>query len=194
MCTSRVLASSIELFQSNGIHLIDKTNKQKPTIEILSSIDFDVLPSIRQHMFLQFPERRFIQYDCGKLQRLDSLLSELKRNKHRCLLFTQMHKMLDILEVFLNYHGYTYLRLDGTNDIVQQRLLMERFNRDEQLFVFLLSTRSRGIGVNLTGADTVIFYDSDWNSKINAITQDRYHRIGNSKDVHIYRYKFTFDE
>jgi len=65
---------------------------------------------------------------------------------------------------------------------------MERFNGDERIFVFILSTRSGGIGVNLTGADTVIFYDSDWNPTMDAQAQDRCHRIGQTRDVHIYRY------
>ena len=65
--------------------------------------------------------------------------------------------------------------------------LMERFNMDKRIFVFILSTRSGGIGVNLTGADTVIFYDSDWNPTMDAQAQDRCHRIGQTRDVHIYR-------
>ncbi|CAF1172785.1 unnamed protein product [Rotaria sordida] len=190
MCTIKVIASPIELCQLNGINRRDKIIQQKPLIEVLSSTDFQVLSSInqiKQNMFLQFPERRLIQYDCGKLQTLDILLSQLKREKHRCLIFTQMTKMLDILELFLNYHGYTYVRLDGTTQIVQRQMLMERFNSDEKIFVFILSTRAGGIGVNLTGADTVIFYDSDWNPTMDAQAQDRCHRIGQTKDVHIYR-------
>lgn len=65
---------------------------------------------------------------------------------------------------------------------------MERFNGDKRIFCFILSTRSGGIGVNLTGADTVIFYDSDWNPTMDAQAQDRCHRIGQTRDVHIYRY------
>lgn len=68
--------------------------------------------------------------------------------------------------------------------------LMERFNADQRIFCFILSTRSGGIGVNLTGADTVIFYDSDWNPTMDAQAQDRCHRIGQTRDVHIYRYFF----
>jgi len=190
MCTTRVLALPIELYQSNGIRLTSKTIEKKPLIEVLSSTDFDVLSSInhiKQNMSLQFPEQRLIQYDCGKLQILDKLLSDLKHNKHRCLIFTQMTKMLDILELFLNFHGYTYLRLDGTTKIFQRQILIERFNSDEKIFVFILSTRAGGIGVNLTGADTVIFYDSDWNPTMDAQAQDRCHRIGQTKNVHIYR-------
>lgn len=69
---------------------------------------------------------------------------------------------------------------------------MDRFNADKRIFVFILSTRSGGIGVNLTGADTVIFYDSDWNPTMDAQAQDRCHRIGQTRDVHIYRYALTY--
>ena len=134
-----------------------------------------------------FPETRLIQYDCGKLQTLDLLLKRLKSDAHRVLIFTQMTRMLDILETFLNYHGHRYLRLDGSTKIEQRQYLMERFNTDPKIFVFILSTRSGGIGVNLTGADTVIFYDSDWNPTVDSQAQDRCHRIGQTRDVHIYR-------
>ena len=60
-------------------------------------------------------------------------------------------------------HGYRYIRLDGSTKVEDRQMLMDRFNYDKRIFVFILSTRSGGIGMNLTGADTVIFYDSDWN-------------------------------
>uniref|UniRef100_A0A224YXM9 E1A-binding protein p400 n=1 Tax=Rhipicephalus zambeziensis TaxID=60191 RepID=A0A224YXM9_9ACAR len=135
----------------------------------------------------QFPELRLIQYDCGKLQVLDKLLWQLRGGQHRVLIFTQMTRMLDVLEQFLNYHGHTYLRLDGSTRVDQRQALMERFNADRRIFCFILSTRSGGIGVNLTGADTVVFYDSDWNPTMDAQAQDRCHRIGQTRDVHIYR-------
>lgn len=69
---------------------------------------------------------------------------------------------------------------------------MERFNGDKRIFCFILSTRSGGVGVNLTGADTVIFYDSDWNPTMDAQAQDRCHRIGQTRDVHIYRFVHLF--
>ena len=80
-----------------------------------------------------------------------------------------------------------YLRLDGTTKVEMRQALMDRFNADKKIFVFILSTRSGGIRVNLTGADTVIFYDSDWNPTMDAQAQDRCHRIGQTRDVHIYR-------
>uniref|UniRef100_A0A336MIX0 CSON001825 protein n=1 Tax=Culicoides sonorensis TaxID=179676 RepID=A0A336MIX0_CULSO len=146
-----------------------------------------LLHPIVSAMSTQFPDPRLIQYDCGKLQTLDKLLRELKTNNHRVLIFTQMTRMLDVLEAFLNYHGHIYLRLDGTTRVEQRQVYMERFNNDKRIFVFILSTRSGGVGVNLTGADTVIFYDSDWNPTMDAQAQDRCHRIGQTRDVHIYR-------
>lgn len=148
---------------------------------------FGFLNKIMANMKTSFPELRLIQYDCGKLQLLSGLLNELKAQDHRVLIFTQMSRMLDILEQFLNYHGHTYLRLDGATKIEQRQILMERFNNDKKIFCFILSTRSGGIGVNLTGADTVIFYDSDWNPTMDAQAQDRCHRIGQTRDVYIYR-------
>ncbi|PIO74129.1 helicase protein [Teladorsagia circumcincta] len=136
---------------------------------------------------LHFPELRLIEYDCGKLQALARLLRRLYALKHRCLIFTQMSRMLDVLQAFLSYHGYQYFRLDGTTGIEQRQAMMERFNADSKIFCFILSTRSGGVGVNLTGADTVIFYDSDWNPTMDAQAQDRCHRIGQTRNVTIFR-------
>lgn len=141
--------------------------------------------SIRQRLF--FPDRKLVQYDSGKLQTLCNLLRQLKKGDHKCLIFTQMSKMLDILEIFLNLNGHTYVRLDGSTGIEKRQKLMDRFNSDSKIFCFILSTRSGGLGINLTGADTVIFYDSDWNPAMDAQAQDRAHRIGQTREVHIYR-------
>jgi hypothetical protein len=110
-----------------------------------------------------FPDKKLIQFDAGKLQALAELLRERKRGGHKVLIFTQMSKMLDILEAFLNLNGHTYLRLDGGTGVEKRQRLMDRFNNDDKVFCFILSTRSGGLGINLTGADTVVFYDSDWN-------------------------------
>ena len=147
----------------------------------------DVLRLAQIRQTLYFPDKRLIQFDCGKLQKLAELLRELKSKGSRALIFTQMSRVLDILETFLNIHGHTYFRLDGTTKIEQRQVLMERFNNDPRIFLFILSTRSGGVGINLTGADSVIFYDSDWNPAMDAQAQDRCHRIGQTRDVHIYR-------
>ena len=140
---------------------------------------------VRRQLF--FPDRRLVQFDCGKLQALATLLRRLKSGGHKVLIFTQMTKMLDILEAFLNLYGYAYCRLDGSTRPEQRQILMQRFNTDDRLFAFILSTRSGGFGINLTGADTVVFYDSDWNPAMDAQAQDRAHRIGQTREVHIYR-------
>jgi len=139
----------------------------------------------RQQLF--FPDRYLLQYDCGKLQRLALLLREREQGGHRCLIFSQFSKMLDILESFLCLYGYKYLRMDGATPPSERQRLMERFNRDNRYFVFILSTRSGGIGVTLTGADSVIMYDSDWNPAADLQAQDRAHRIGQTREVHIFR-------
>ncbi|KAJ2904811.1 adenosinetriphosphatase [Zalerion maritima] len=141
----------------------------------------------RMRLSIQFPDKRLVQYDCGKLQALDKLLRRLAQGSHRALIFTQMTKVLDILEQFLNIHGHKYLRLDGATKIEQRQILTDRFNNDPRILCFILSTRSGGLGINLTGADTVIFYDQDWNPAMDKQCQDRCHRIGQTRDVHIYR-------
>ena len=133
----------------------------------------DLYYPIRVKLMIAFPDKRLLQYDCGKLQELDRLLRNLKEKGHRALIFTQMTRVLDILEIFLNIHGHRYLRLDGATKIEQRQLLTERFNNDPRILVFILSTRSGGLGINLTGADTVIFYDIDWNPCMDRQCQDR---------------------
>ncbi|KAL7670714.1 hypothetical protein ACOME3_005641 [Neoechinorhynchus agilis] len=134
-----------------------------------------------------YPDRHFLQFDSGKLQILARLLAALKQDNHRVLIFSQMTRMLDIIAKFLSYHGYTYLRLDGTCDIERRQRMVETFNQNSRYFCFILSTRSGGLGLNLTGADTVVFYDSDWNPTMDAQAQDRCHRIGQTREVNVYR-------
>ncbi|XP_036345598.1 helicase domino-like isoform X2 [Rhagoletis pomonella] len=166
---------------------LQRERRIENTVAQYCSPKLTLLHPVISAMTTQFPDPRLIQYDCGKLQTLDLLLRQLKSGQHRVLIFTQMTKMLDVLEAFLNYHGHIYLRLDGSTRVEQRQVLMERFNGDKRIFCFILSTRSGGVGVNLTGADTVIFYDSDWNPTMDAQAQDRCHRIGQTRDVHIYR-------
>ncbi|CAO3590853.1 unnamed protein product [Absidia cylindrospora] len=156
----------------------------------------DILHPITSRLQIAFPDKRLLQYDCGKLQRLAVLLQELAAGGHRALIFTQMTRVLDVLEAFLNMHGHRYLRLDGATKVEQRQLLTEQFNSDKRILCFILSTRSGGLGINLTGADTVIFYDSDWNPSMDKQCQDRAHRIGQLRDVHIYRFvtEYTIEE
>ncbi|KAL9916253.1 helicase domino isoform X1 [Glossina fuscipes] len=183
VCAPRLRFYVRNLTSTNRLQQLETEN----TIQREMSTKLSILHPIISAMTTQFPDPRLIQYDCGKLQTLDRLLKQLKGDHHRILIFTQMTKMLDVLEAFLNYHGHIYLRLDGATKVEQRQILMERFNSDKRIFCFILSTRSGGVGINLTGADTVIFYDSDWNPTMDAQAQDRCHRIGQTRDVHIYR-------
>lgn len=125
----------------------------------------------------------------GKLELLDKMLKILKRQNHRVLVFSQMTKMLDILEDFLDGAGYKYERIDGgiTGSVRQEAI--DRFNAPgAQQFVFLLSTRAGGLGINLATADTVIIFDSDWNPHNDIQAFSRAHRIGQANKVMIYRF------
>ncbi|KAL1330464.1 hypothetical protein AAHE18_12G111300 [Arachis hypogaea] len=125
--------------------------------------------------------------DSGKLQTLDILLKRLRAGNHRVLLFAQMTKMLNILEDYMNYRKYKYFRLDGSSTIQDRRDMVKDFQDRSDVFVFLLSTRAGGLGINLTAADTVIFYESDWNPTLDLQAMDRAHRLGQTKDVTVYR-------
>jgi SNF2 family DNA or RNA helicase len=100
----------------------------------------------------------------GKLDLLAKMLTRLKEQGHRVLIFSQMTRMLDILEDFLDYHAYKYERMDGKTNGQDRQDAIDRYNAPgAEQFCFLLSTRSGGLGINLATADTVIIYDSDWN-------------------------------
>lgn len=129
---------------------------------------------------------RFLS-DSGKLARLDKLLAELKAGGHRVLVYFQMTRMIDLMEEYLTYRQYRYLRLDGSSRISERRDMVNDWQTRPELFVFLLSTRAGGLGINLTAADTVIFYDSDWNPTIDSQAADRAHRLGQTKQVTVYR-------
>ena len=121
--------------------------------------------------------RRFVT-DSGKLARLDRLLRELKEGGHRVLLYFQMTRMIDLMEEYLTYRNYKYCRLDGSTKLEDRRDTVAAFQNSSDIFIFLLSTRAGGLGINLTSADTVIFYDSDWNPPIDSQAMDRAHRLG----------------
>ncbi len=130
--------------------------------------------------------RRFVT-DSGKLAKLDELLAQLKAGGHRVLLYFQMTRMIDLMEEYLTYRNYKYLRLDGSTKLEDRRDTVHDFQTRPEIFIFLLSTRAGGLGINLTSADTVIFYDSDWNPTIDSQAMDRAHRLGQTRQVTVYR-------
>uniref|UniRef100_A0A8D0HGT7 DNA excision repair protein ERCC-6 n=1 Tax=Sphenodon punctatus TaxID=8508 RepID=A0A8D0HGT7_SPHPU len=123
----------------------------------------------------------------GKMIVVESLLKIWHKQDHRVLLFTQSRQMLHILEVFLREKSYSYLKMDGTTTIASRQPLITRYNEDTSIFVFLLTTRVGGIGVNLTGADRVIIFDPDWNPSTDTQARERAWRIGQKKQVTVYR-------
>ncbi|XP_029986615.1 chromodomain-helicase-DNA-binding protein 4-like, partial [Sphaeramia orbicularis] len=125
----------------------------------------------------------------GKLLLLQKMMRKLKDGGHRVLIFSQMTKMLDLLEDFLENEGYKYERIDGGITGGMRQEAIDRFNAPgAQQFAFLLSTRAGGLGINLATADTVIIYDSDWNPHNDIQAFSRAHRIGQNKKVMIYRF------
>ncbi|KAI9683179.1 MAG: hypothetical protein M1829_005970 [Trizodia sp. TS-e1964] len=124
----------------------------------------------------------------GKMMLLDVLLTRLKKEGHRVLIFSQMVKMLDILGDYLKYRGHQFQRLDGTMPSGTRNMAINHFNEPgSDDFCFLLSTRAGGLGINLMTADTVIIFDSDWNPQADLQAMARAHRIGQKKPVNVYR-------
>lgn len=120
----------------------------------------------------------------GKLELMSKMLRKLYETKHRVLIFSQMTKMLDLLEDFLDSEGYKFERIDGAVTGQLRQDAIDRFNAPDSLsFAFLLSTRAGGLGINLASADTVIIYDSDWNPHNDIQAFSRAHRIGQSNKV-----------
>ncbi|BES98255.1 DNA excision repair protein [Nesidiocoris tenuis] len=134
------------------------------------------------------PQDRFGYWErAGKMIVVKTLLKIWFEQKHRVLLFAQGQKMLLILEDFVKRSGYQYLKLDGTTSVSARQPLIDRFNQDSSYFVMLLTTKVGGLGVNLTGANRVVIYDPDWNPATDTQARERAWRIGQEKDVTIYR-------
>jgi superfamily II DNA/RNA helicase len=123
----------------------------------------------------------------GKMVLLDKLLPKLLKEGHKVLIFSQMVKMIDLIEEFCEFRVYNCERLDGRVGGNDRQKAIDRFNNDDDSFVFLLSTRAGGVGINLTAADTVIIFDSDWNPQNDVQAMARCHRIGQRKSVTVYR-------
>ncbi|OQV23737.1 DNA excision repair protein ERCC-6 [Hypsibius exemplaris] len=123
----------------------------------------------------------------GKMLVVEALLKMWKKQQHKVLIFSQSRKMLDILEKFLVSREYTSLRMDGGTAIGQRQSLIKSFNEDPDIFVFLLTTRVGGLGVNLTGANRVLIFDPDWNPTTDTQARERAWRIGQKRSVTIYR-------
>jgi helicase SWR1 len=149
--TPKVKAADMARHALAGLSLsqIQKIEEEAPA---------DILQNASVKLSVAFPDRSLLQYDCGKLQKLDELLRECKAGGHRVLIFTQMTKVLDILEIFLSFHGHRYLRLDGSTKIEQRQIITERFNSNNKILCFISSTRSGGLGINLQVRDCRLYH------------------------------------
>ncbi|KAI4861413.1 SWI/SNF family of DNA-dependent ATPase [Hypoxylon rubiginosum] len=128
-------------------------------------------------------------YNSGKMALLDRLLRRLKKQGSRVLIFSQMSRLLDILEDYCVFRDFKYCRIDGGTAHEDRIAAIDEYNKpDSEKFIFLLTTRAGGLGINLTSADIVILYDSDWNPQADLQAMDRAHRIGQTKQVVVYRF------
>ncbi|KAI5120574.1 hypothetical protein M0805_002524 [Coniferiporia weirii] len=127
--------------------------------------------------------------NAGKMIILDKLLKSMKEKGSRVLIFSQMSRVLDILEDYCLFRGYKYCRIDGSTAHEDRIASIDEYNRPgSERFIFLLTTRAGGLGINLTSADVVVLYDSDWNPQADLQAMDRAHRIGQTKQVYVFRF------
>ncbi|KAJ1659427.1 DNA-dependent ATPase fun30 [Dispira simplex] len=127
-------------------------------------------------------------FNAGKIQRLEKHLADSRSRGDRILLFSQFTSMLDILEHVLQARGYQYRRLDGTCQATERQERIDEYNGNPDILVFLLSTKACGVGINLTSANVVILFDIDYNPHNDKQAEDRAHRVGQMRDVHVYKY------
>ncbi|KAM4834522.1 SWI/SNF-related matrix-associated actin-dependent regulator of chromatin subfamily A containing DEAD/H box 1 isoform 3-T3 [Thomomys bottae] len=151
-------------------------------MEVMTDFELHVLCKQYRHIN-NFQLDMDLILDSGKFQALGCILSELKQKGDRVVLFSQFTMMLDILEVLLKHHQHRYLRLDGKTQISERIHLIDEFNTDMDIFVFLLSTKAGGLGINLTSANVVILHDIDCNPYNDKQAEDRCHRVGQTKEV-----------
>ncbi|KAJ3289583.1 hypothetical protein HDU79_003937 [Rhizoclosmatium sp. JEL0117] len=124
---------------------------------------------------------------CGKWRVLEKLLEVWKKLNSKVLLFSASVKLLNMLEILMSDKSYYYSRLDGKTPIADRLEIVDKFNNDPRQFVFLISTRAGGVGLNLTSANVVVIFDPNWNPSHDLQAQDRAFRIGQTRDVSVYR-------
>ena len=128
-------------------------------------------------------------YNAGKMIMLDKILTRMKKQGSRVLIFSQMSRVLDILEDYCVFREHKYCRIDGSTAHEDRIAAIDEYNKPgSEKFIFLLTTRAGGLGINLTTADIVILYDSDWNPQADLQAMDRAHRIGQTKQVVVFRF------
>ena len=180
-----ILIRDIDALQGNSgnrtaiLNIVMQLRKCAGHPYLFPGVEDRTLPPLGEHLV----------ENCGKMVLLDKLLKRLKERGHRVLLFTQMTRLLDIMEDYLVMRRYKYCRIDGNTSYEMREDFIDTFNApNSEKFIFLLSTRAGGLGINLQTADVVILYDSDWNPQADLQAQDRAHRIGQKKEVQVFRF------
>ncbi|XP_054700679.1 E1A-binding protein p400-like isoform X4 [Grus americana] len=149
---------------------------------------FHSMQQIARPHFLQFPDPRLVQHDSGKMEALAVLLRELKARQHRVLILTQMIPMLDILELFLNFHFLMYVRVNESGAHSWHYLeSIKNFNQDKRFFCALLSSHTPSTGVSHIDVDSVVFYDTDLDPRMGTKAKEWCDKIARGRDIHIYR-------
>lgn len=172
-------AADPQLGQSGG-SLVDAIESNTTSRESIKIVDSNVSVSLPIEEYY-----KILIQSSGKLVLLDKLLQKLKDN-HKVLIFSQMTRCLDLLSEYLSFRKYKYERIDGAVRGENRQAAIDRFSTTD-VFVFLLCTKAGGVGINLTAADTVIIFDSDWNPQNDLQAQARCHRIGQTSEVKVYR-------
>ncbi|XP_039607057.1 SWI/SNF-related matrix-associated actin-dependent regulator of chromatin subfamily A containing DEAD/H box 1A isoform X2 [Polypterus senegalus] len=185
-----------QYYTEDKLNQMSKLMLEEPTHrdanEHLIYEDMQVMSDFELHMlckkycslaFFQLENEKIL--DSGKFQVLQVLLREFKDRGDRIVLFSQFTMMLDIVEVFLNHLNYRYLRLDGSTPMSERIHLIDEYNTDMNIFIFLLSTKAGGLGINLTSANVVILHDIDSNPYNDKQAEDRCHRVGQTKTVQV---------
>ncbi|KAN0023057.1 hypothetical protein ACTFIU_009140 [Dictyostelium citrinum] len=153
--------------------------------------DYDVFKTICDHEELGdeywIPDEQFVETSTKCLKLKEILAKEIGVNKSKVLIFSQMTRVLDILEDVLDIFGYSFTRLDGTTPVNERQFIIDHFSSSDDIPVFLLSTNSGGLGINLTCSNVVIFYDLSFNPQVDRQAEDRAHRLGQERDVIIYK-------
>ncbi|XP_072515316.1 SWI/SNF-related matrix-associated actin-dependent regulator of chromatin subfamily A containing DEAD/H box 1b isoform X2 [Salminus brasiliensis] len=182
--TSKRLSAMSQLMLKEPSHRESDPALIKEDMALMSDFELHRLcqqyPALHEHQL----DMDLLQ-DSGKLHLLIQILTDLKEQGDRVVLFSQFTMMLDILEVLLKHHKHRYIRLDGSTPMGDRIVLIDQFNTDQDIFVFLLSTRAGGLGINLTSANVVILHDIDCNPYNDKQAEDRCHRVGQTRTVKV---------
>uniref|UniRef100_A0A1A8CMH2 DNA helicase n=1 Tax=Nothobranchius kadleci TaxID=1051664 RepID=A0A1A8CMH2_NOTKA len=182
--TTEKLQAMSKLMLKEPTHIDANAALIQEDMEVMS--DFELHRLCQQYFSISsYQLDNNLLLDSGKFLHLKELLASLKSRGDRVVLFSQFTMMLDIVEVLLKHLDHRYVRLDGSTPIAERIVLIDEYNTDPDIFLFLLSTRAGGLGINLTSANVVILHDIDCNPYNDKQAEDRCHRVGQTRTVKV---------